>query len=325
MSISQASIKDYKEIAEFIKKNYSANHILTKNKKVFFYFYAKKTKINFLILKYKKKIISILGFLINNHKKKYIWLALWVSKKNQIFSGIKLLKRLENNFKKRIFVLGLNDYTKKIMEQLNYKVKTMNHYYFINNNVDKFKIIKNPLSNKKKLNKNSQLFFEEVKRKNLNKYNKIILSRSFMDFQDFKFKYINNQFYYYKFYLLKKDNRKLLIITRTIEVKKINRKVIRVIDAFGNYNLFKYTRNFFLYLLKDLSIEYIDLINVGISSNFFFCSGMNLINYNKTIVPNFFEPFKKENKKIYFAYNKIFKKKIIVFKGDGDQERPNLL
>jgi hypothetical protein len=195
------TIKDYKEIVEFIKKNYSSNHILTKNKKVFFYFYAKKKKLNFLILKYKKKIISILGFLINNHKKKYIWLALWVSKKNQIFSGIKLLKRLENNFNKKIFVLGLNDYGKKIMEQLNYKIKTMNHYYFINNNVDKFKIIKNPLSNKKKVNKNSSLFFEEIKRKNLNQYNKIILSRSLIDFKDFKFKYINNQFYHYKFYL----------------------------------------------------------------------------------------------------------------------------
>ena len=117
----------------------------------------------------------------------------------------------------------------------------------------------------------------------------------------------------------------MLIVLRTISVKEKNKKVIRIVDAYGNYDLFNYARNFFEYLLLNQDIEYIDLINFGISHKFFVNLGMNKLNDKKTIVPNFFEPFIKKNKKIYFAKNKKIKKKIIVFKGDGDQERPNLI
>lgn len=326
MSITQASIGNHKLIVNFIKKYWSKNHVLVKNKKLFYYYYVRKKKINFLILKYKNELVSILGYLVNHYKReKYIWLALWTSKPNEIFSGVRLLKNLEEKFDKKILVLGLSEYATKILKQLNYKILPMNHYYFVNNEVFKFKIIKNPLPNRKFLLKKNQSSFEELKKINIYKYNHIISQKKFRNFKDFKFKYIDNKFYNYQFYLLRNKNQKLLIVTRKILVKQKVQKVIRIIDAFGNYNLFKYTTDLFLELLKDKKIEYIDLINYGISPKIFLYSGMNKINYDTTIVPNYFEPFKRKNKKIHFAYQNELKKKLIIFKGDGDQERPNLI
>lgn len=45
-----------------------------------------------------------------------------------------------------------------------------------------------------------------------------------------------------------------------------------------------------------------------------------------TIIPNFFEPLVMKNQNIYYAYkkNNAFLK-LFFFKGDGDQERPNVL
>ena len=42
------------------------------------------------------------------------------------------------------------------------------------------------------------------------------------------------------------------------------------------------------------------------------------------IIPNYFEPFLKKNIKIYFFIDRSLEdSRIIIFKGDGDQDRPN--
>jgi hypothetical protein len=41
------------------------------------------------------------------------------------------------------------------------------------------------------------------------------------------------------------------------------------------------------------------------------------------IIPNYFEPFVAENIDIYFFSNT--NEKVYIFKGDGDQDRPNFI
>ena len=62
----------------------------------------------------------------------------------------------------------------------------------------------------------------------------------------------------------------------------------------------------------------------GIKNSYFFDAGFKLLNYNQNdIVPNYFEPFVKKNINLLFAYKTPQNKKIRIFKGDGDQDRPN--
>ena len=85
MILEQAKINDYLKIVKFIKVYWEKNHILTKNKKLFYFYYLNKKKLNFLILKNNRnQITSILGYLIDN--KKFAWLALWISKPDALFT-----------------------------------------------------------------------------------------------------------------------------------------------------------------------------------------------------------------------------------------------
>ena len=90
---------------------------MAKDKKLFKYYYFNKNKLNFLILKNKNnQIISILGYLIDNKNEKFAWLALWISKPNSFYTGVRLLKELERDLKDKVLVLGLSNYAEKLSE-----------------------------------------------------------------------------------------------------------------------------------------------------------------------------------------------------------------
>ena len=58
--------KEIRSIMSFLKKFWKKNHILSKNLKVFKYFYLEKKKINFVVAKYQSKIIGVMGFISNS-------------------------------------------------------------------------------------------------------------------------------------------------------------------------------------------------------------------------------------------------------------------
>ena len=313
MIVKQASINDYTEIKKFIKIYWSKNHILAKDKKLFKYYYLNKKKFNFLILKNKNnQINSILGYLVDKKEnEKFVWLALWISKPNSFFAGVRLLKELENRFKEKVLVLGLSNFAEKIIRTLNYKVLFMSHYYILNKKIKNYKIILNP--QKKKYEANKNIFFSEIKKKDLFKFKNLIHLRNNKNFSNFKFKYIDNKYYDYKFFIIKKKKDNLLLVLREILVKKKKRSIIRIVDAFGNFKLFKICNKFYDYLFEIFNSEYLDILNIGINEKIFLSSGMVKANYTKTTIPNYFEPFLKKNKKIIFAHHYKLKKKNICF------------
>ena len=74
--------------------------------------------------------------------------------------------------------------------------------------------------------------------------------------------------------------------------------------------------------LNESGAEYLDCYNYGINKDVFLKIGFREITGN-TVVPNYFEPFEKKNVDIHYA--SYTKDPVVIFKGDGDQDRPNLL
>ena len=60
MSVS-VKLKD--KIQDFIKKEFKKNHILTRNNKVFNFYYKSNNKLNFILDKKKNIIKSLIGFI----------------------------------------------------------------------------------------------------------------------------------------------------------------------------------------------------------------------------------------------------------------------
>ena len=70
--------------------------------------------------------------------------------------------------------------------------------------------------------------------------------------------------------------------------------------------------------------EYIDILNFGISKQIFENLGFVKLNINDDlIIPNYFEPFIRENHELNCAYRS--KGDYVFFKADADQDRPSIL
>ena len=79
-------------------------------------------------------------------------------------------------------------------------------------------------------------------------------------------------------------------------------------------------------ILRTESCEYIDFLNYGIKPEVFKTIGFNELDYDETssILPNYFEPYEQRNVKLDVAYKAKYDE-YVVFKADGDQDRPNII
>lgn len=73
-------------------------------------------------------------------------------------------------------------------------------------------------------------------------------------------------------------------------------------------------------------IEYIDFLCSGFDQNLLTNLGFNK-KEKKQIIPNYFEPFIKKNINVNLCtmINKYKKNKTVILKGDGDQDRINII
>ena len=70
-------------------------------------------------------------------------------------------------------------------------------------------------------------------------------------------------------------------------------------------------------------LEYIDFYNSGFEKKNIIKSGFKLkLVSNNIIIPNYFNPFIRKNIELKYAYFPT-DEKMILFKGDCDQDRPN--
>ena len=73
-------------------------------------------------------------------------------------------------------------------------------------------------------------------------------------------------------------------------------------------------------LLEKYEAEYVDCYEVGINEEDMKRAGWKKTADSGNVIPNYFEPFIQKNIDIYYFSSEP---DIVLFKGDGDQDRPN--
>lgn len=142
-------------------------------------------------------------------------------------------------------------------------------------------------------------------------------------------KYIENRyhlhpFYTYLFYGLYSDGElKTVWICRVVESE--GSCCLRIMDMFGDLSASPFIFNAIQPILMQHNAEYVDCMCCGIDKQIFLDMGFTMLDSQRgDIIPNYFEPFVKENVSIECAYTNI-DRTVVVFKGDSDQDRPNKL
>ena len=305
------------------------NHIFVKNTKVinFYYNFSNLKKIKILGLFYHKKLVAAQGLITmdnwDKNIKKHWHLAFTVKSKDYKKDCLILFLNYVFNLKPKFLgTVGTNMSTAGMVLNKLSKIKNLDHYYIVNP-IIKNKISKNLIKNKIK-SRNTQNIKMLINKK-IHKLPKTIFAPKKTK-KYFVNKYLNNPFYDY-FLMNFYENKKLLFffVFREIFIKSINAKVIRIVDFYGNFpNNKDISQNIIVYLIKK-KIEYLDFLVGGLDNKILKKIGFNK-KEKKMNIPNHFEPL---NKKSHFLNYGIFLnkniKKTLVFKGDGDQDRPSIL
>lgn len=334
MIIKRLQDKEYNLLSKYIDNFYKKGHVLSKYKKLFdwMYFDAKTKKYNFLVAKDKMGIVATKGFqplkLYDKNLARETFISMWSSSKPT--AGIKLFDNiLKQNFN---FICGIGSslHSIKYQKYRKFKIGELKHSYLLSKKTNHYKIanvfkypknLKNTFFGKNYIKLNSELL-KSKKLQSLYDYQTPRKSSFYLIN-----KYLNSKFYNYYAYGSIKNNKIInIVILRNCNYR--NKTAVRIVDYIGSNYSFKYLDKLFYKILEKKKIEYIDLYSYGIPEKEIRKCGFTIKNsIDENIIPNYFEPFERKNKNIFFGYllKKKIKNKVRLFKGDSDMDRPNSL
>ena len=331
---------EVKEVIAFLKTFWNPNHILVKSRELFDwqYFNEQTGSYNFVIArnKQRKEIDCVHGFIPvskydKNNTTGYMWGAIWKVRDDIRVFGLGIAIKCYMN---RIFPMskylafGMSGFSIDNHASMGFECGEAEHYFMLNPEKTEFYLCDGVLPyNDINYNGDDKFLFEEYSVKDFQKIDdKSIIFKAYNSFKSKDF-YINRFFkhpwYEYKAYAIKKDDVKAIVFTRECIVEKS--KCLRIVDYVGIHDWLIPVNGKIKRLLKSNDYEYIDLIIAGENPVTMAMAGfINKKVDSKIIIPNYFEPFLKENVNVYYARYKN-STSTIFYKADGDQDRPNII
>jgi len=319
----------------FIKNNWSKKHILAQNKNFLIWQYKNKNKLSAAAAIFNEKILGIQMYIPQSHydkklSKKQIFLTIFRCLETKV-PGISvkifkyILMKLNPSF------IGTTGFSHKMInfhKWQGFNVGLMNHYVALSPFKKKFIIAKVPRGIKKfKISKKiNKLKIIEITKSNIHLYK---VHKSFYEQTPIKSKtfvlnrFIKHPYYKYSIYALI-NKKKIMSLCILRKINKSKTSAFKIVDYIGNQKYFIKYNPIFLELIKKYSAEYIDFYSYGIDEKYINEAGfINRRKYKNLVIPEYFEPYIKKNIDLMYGYINKTKKKVKIFKGDGDRDRPN--
>ena len=326
--IRQADVNDTKDIMAFINSHWKENHILATNEDFFLYEFANGKLLNFLISKNNNDIEGILGFISYGHKFSslftVIWRAIDVKPKPNLI-GLRLYFYLKEKYKySSITSVGVNSSVLNYYEYMGFKTGKLNQWYRLRK-LQKYDLAIVIDSVIPRCFSTEDLNFHKLEDlKSINYFFRMIegdsVEAKFMSREFFIKRFYEHPIHEYLLYYVSHNatNKQLIVVMR---VDKFNgNSALRIIYLLGDYDVFGTLGNWIDELLVQLNCEYADLYEKGINPKILFYCGFRDVINSRNIIPNYFTPFEQRNITINYATTL---EGIILFKGDGDQDRPS--
>ncbi len=342
-TIRFCQIEELEKLQQFIHTYWKAHHILSKHKALLEFQHLNKVEnqINYAVaVNEAGEFTAAFGFISPSQYDADIapvdlWGTTWF-KSDQASKGIgqKLLSFLIDHYKARTFAgLGISNTATEIFKKMGYTTGKLNQYYY---HKAKFNISK-PKGLGYWLSRDiTTIHADQIKR------TPQLFNKSFTYFIN---RYQNHPVYTYDFLCIQNENKDftdlLVIRENTANINGINRTCLRIIDSYNHFKGVENITDILNDVLDQFGAEYIDCLNYGIPAAKFEEMGFKKRIGDEIIIPTYFEPFEQRNVDINFAYKilnnpeqETRNKKLpvyadeapyIIFKGDSDQDRPNLI
>ena len=318
---------DIDRIMAFIDTYWKKGHILGTNREFFKYEHLLDEGVTYVISENDSGTIeAILGYIPYAKQHRDVMTVMWKANHTaEPFLGIKLFNFLKANGDVRIMASpGSNPNLKRFYDSLRYPFGKMNHWYRLNRKKDVFCLAKVE-------DQSVPETYGDVRFKLYSTWNELDQGFDWIGYQNsnpkpykekwyIEKRYFNHPIYKYKAYGLTEGDgpAKLLMIVRKAEAN--DSYALRLVDLIGNIELISSASNLLDTLLLENDAEYIDCYEVGVNAETMLSAGFTKTENTKNIIPNYFAPFVQENIDIYYFSSDP---ETVLFKGDGDQDRPN--
>lgn len=329
LRIRHAIENDQSNIIEFIRNNWAQDHVFVRHPELFSYYYKNGNSIQFVLAEDKHgKIYGICGYLKTNQgNPPGIMTSFWKTvKSNNLLLGIDIINYIKDYTNADVFACcGITLKTIPIYEFLGYYTGKLNHFYRL---MDKehyeIAVIRSkqilPANISQKIRWESNITEEQFKHYGLSDSIDVLKKDSWYVLN----KYYRHPVYHYHIHSMVNNDTAVRSYIICREIIQNQTKILRIVDFIGSIDDLRYISTFIQDLIDLNQYEYIDFYNFGIEEEIMYQAGFIKRKENdENIIPNYFEPFVQSNIELYFFTDTT--QNFHLFKGDGDQDRPNML
>lgn len=333
MEIRKLKKEEYGLLVDFLREYWKSDHSLVKSKQLMDFQHLDGDIYTFYAAIEDGRIYSLQGFIKSSlydeslSEEPDCWGAIWKTIPDTKKGELGLLTReaiYESEMKCSMCGIALSAISKKINKLTGNTMGYMHQYYIANREMSDFKICVKPqvdyvihtVSDGWHIEQNIHLD-KAAEPQSIYRPKKTL--------EYFKNKYLYHPIYKYIFWgIYHKEELVSIWAVRRLIVGHTS--VFRVCDVLGRIDNIPDLTEPLQAILKTESCEYVDFLNYGIKSEVFKTMGFRELNFDETdtIIPTYFEPFEQKNVKLDVAYKAKYEE-YVVFKADGDQDRPNIL
>lgn len=330
--IRRAAMDEIDRVMLFLKEHWGENHIMANHRELMCYEHAWNGEFTFVIAEDSRtgQLYGVCGYIpYSGEMPKDMGVGIWKVIQNPHFLlGVELFRYVQEQTGCRMLAdCGANPKTKghrKLMGHINAK---LDHWYRLNPDVKTYSIA---VVNERKIAvKRTERPFKLIELTCIEQFKErfdVSRYRELMPYKDND--YIEHRYYRhikYRYRVMGIDNgNRIDAVVIGREVCPNGQKAFRIIDFLGNEASFAGTFDAWRFFMTAHGYEYIDFYEYGLNQEYLADAGFFLRDESDgNIIPNYFEPFEQRNVEIHISTN--IHGSFRMFKGDGDQDRPNVI
>lgn len=331
IEIRQAEYEDIPLIMNFIDIHWKKGHILARDLELFRWQFCPADEVNMVIGKDSQsgELYGILGFIRYNFSNQpdisgSIWKKIHCG---DPILGLEMEKKVWEITGCRWWASpGMNDRALRLGVLRGDTARSMHHFYRLGY-VEDFRIAR--VEEKKRKDFSADQGVKLVPLSRIEKFTEWFSEeylQTFLPYKDthyIRWRYYDHPIYCYDIYGIRLPDGRIrsALVCRTVEAE--GHKVIRLVDFIGQEEDFGKIGKELDGILQSGDYEYIDFYMYGMDISAVERAGFTRRTVeDSNIIPNYFEPFVRENVDIKFL---LPWGNFRMFRGDGDQDRPSLL
>jgi hypothetical protein len=341
VTIRRCQAEDVADVLAFIDVHWKPGHIFTRHRGLFDWQHALRDRPGEYSIAIARRtadrtLLGILGYIPtrlfdSSIADNTVWLALWKVRDDADSAGLglKLLTFVtDSEPHTTLGVVGFKAAVAPIYRALGFTTGELRHYVLPNPDVDRFEIatlhapVRVPLEagNLSATPIDAANASAETANLQLGSRNAKAPEKTAAAFIA---RYLQHPIYRYRCDVIASGSTAIgLLATRT--AAHSGRTALRIIDYLGPDEAVPGLGSLVLEQIRTAGAEYADVYNWGIDPDLFARAGFLRIDPDgDDVVPDHFEPFEASNIRLRFAIKSD--RPVVLFKGDGDQDRPSQL